>query len=235
MKRIASPLSENTVRRVLEDDSNVVVSDSETESTGSKLSGLVDNVIAESHRPISWCCVRPKVLPKNDVNERKTSLEIVPISKISNSRGADQKYKLNCNGKAIMYRAKNLYREVYSTTVNSEEDLRNRIELAAQIVRNKLSLNVTVRAMRKRARACIRNGGRQFENNFVSFMICVSDEGSQLTCMSLLVGYLRLQDSRLPHVLSSGPFLYRLLVTLVHVSHLETSHVSLLEECAIRG
>ncbi|KAG8314485.1 hypothetical protein J6590_092167 [Homalodisca vitripennis] len=40
-----------------------------------------------------------------DVNERKTSLEIVPISKISNSRGSDQKYKLNCNGKAIMYRA----------------------------------------------------------------------------------------------------------------------------------
>ncbi|KAG8306199.1 hypothetical protein J6590_053502 [Homalodisca vitripennis] len=40
-----------------------------------------------------------------DVDERKTSLEIVPISKISNSRGADQKYKLNCNGKAIMYRA----------------------------------------------------------------------------------------------------------------------------------
>ncbi|KAG8242230.1 hypothetical protein J6590_070065 [Homalodisca vitripennis] len=44
-----------------------------------------------------------------DVNERKTSLEIVPISKISNSRGADQKYKLNCNGKAIMYRVKNKY------------------------------------------------------------------------------------------------------------------------------
>ncbi|KAG8275658.1 hypothetical protein J6590_081924 [Homalodisca vitripennis] len=40
-----------------------------------------------------------------DVDERKTSLEIVPISKISNSRGANQKYKLNCNGKAIMYRA----------------------------------------------------------------------------------------------------------------------------------
>ncbi|KAG8330288.1 F-box protein 21 [Homalodisca vitripennis] len=40
-----------------------------------------------------------------DVIERKTSLEIVPIGKISNSRGADQKYKLNCNGKAIMYRA----------------------------------------------------------------------------------------------------------------------------------
>ncbi|KAG8248715.1 hypothetical protein J6590_033889 [Homalodisca vitripennis] len=42
-------------------------------------------------------------LPCTDVNERKTFLEIVPISKISNSRGADQKYKLNCNGKAIMY------------------------------------------------------------------------------------------------------------------------------------
>ncbi|KAG8285839.1 hypothetical protein J6590_072476 [Homalodisca vitripennis] len=44
------------------------------------------------------------MLPHADVKERKTSLEIVPISKISNSRGADQKYKLNCNGKAIMYR-----------------------------------------------------------------------------------------------------------------------------------
>ncbi|KAG8314264.1 hypothetical protein J6590_096708 [Homalodisca vitripennis] len=52
------------------------------------------------------------VLPRADVNERKTSLEIVPISKISNSRGADQKYKLNCNGKAIMYRAKNLNNHV---------------------------------------------------------------------------------------------------------------------------
>ncbi|KAG8262593.1 Atp5jp [Homalodisca vitripennis] len=40
-----------------------------------------------------------------DLKERKTSLEIVPISKISNSRGADQKYKLDCNGKAIMYSA----------------------------------------------------------------------------------------------------------------------------------
>ncbi|KAG8321008.1 letm1 and EF-hand domain-containing protein 1, mitochondrial [Homalodisca vitripennis] len=59
----------------------------------SKSSGLVDNVIAESRRP-------------------KTSLKIVPISKISNSRGADQKYKLNCNGKAIMYRAKNLNNHV---------------------------------------------------------------------------------------------------------------------------
>ncbi|KAG8311245.1 Adaptin ear-binding coat-associated protein 1 [Homalodisca vitripennis] len=47
----------------------------------------------------------PPVEARADVNERKTSLKIVPISKISNSRGADQKYKLNCNGKAIMYRA----------------------------------------------------------------------------------------------------------------------------------
>ncbi|KAG8337460.1 hypothetical protein J6590_022495 [Homalodisca vitripennis] len=119
----------------------------------SKSSGLVDNVIAESRRPFSWCIALLyfRVLPlhfskhKNsiktnmiklklnsllkkhsklvfildhtpppkmrvpcllaDVNERKTSLEIVPISKISNSRGSDQKYKLNCYGKAIMYRA----------------------------------------------------------------------------------------------------------------------------------
>ncbi|KAG8303348.1 hypothetical protein J6590_013620 [Homalodisca vitripennis] len=53
----------------------------------------------------------------------------------------------------------------FTTTTTIKEDLRNQIELAAQIVRNKLSLNVTVRAMRKRARACIRNEGRQFESN----------------------------------------------------------------------
>ncbi|KAG8277935.1 hypothetical protein J6590_031983 [Homalodisca vitripennis] len=129
----------------------------------SKSSGLVDNVIAESRRPFSWCVyfrvlplhfskhknstktklfiekntqnlflflitlrhpiceylrpsvrssTAPSVLPRADVNERKTSLEIVSISKISNSRGADQKYKLNCNGKAIMYRAKKLNNHV---------------------------------------------------------------------------------------------------------------------------
>ncbi|KAG8267754.1 Transmembrane protein adipocyte-associated 1 [Homalodisca vitripennis] len=79
-----------------------------------KVERLVDNVIAEFRRPFSWCIAllyfpralaAPSVLPRADVDERKTSLEIVPISKISNSRGANQKYKLNCNGKAIMYRA----------------------------------------------------------------------------------------------------------------------------------
>lgn len=53
---------------------------------------------------------------------------------------------------------------VYSTVVNSQEELKNRIEVAAQKVREKLTLSVTVRAMRKRARACIRKGGAQFEN-----------------------------------------------------------------------
>lgn len=53
---------------------------------------------------------------------------------------------------------------VYSSPVNSVEELRNKIEAAAQVVREKLTLKVTVRAMRKRARACIRKGGRQFEN-----------------------------------------------------------------------
>ncbi|KAG8252740.1 hypothetical protein J6590_050222 [Homalodisca vitripennis] len=85
----------------------------------SKSSGLVDNVIAESRRPFSWCVALLYFLPpaegaseaRADVNERKTSLEIVSISKY-NSRGADQKYKLNCNGKAIMYRAKNLNNHV---------------------------------------------------------------------------------------------------------------------------
>lgn len=53
---------------------------------------------------------------------------------------------------------------VYSLPVDSVEELTNRIIEAAQTVRDKLSFNVTVRAMRKRARACIRKEGRQFEN-----------------------------------------------------------------------
>ncbi|KAG8304869.1 hypothetical protein J6590_083962, partial [Homalodisca vitripennis] len=44
--------------------------------------------------------------------------------------------------------------EVYSTPVNSEEELRGRIGLAAQRLRGKLSFKMTVGAMRKRARAC---------------------------------------------------------------------------------
>ncbi|KAG8301397.1 hypothetical protein J6590_054318 [Homalodisca vitripennis] len=77
-------------------------------------SSLVDNVIAESRRARSAAraSAAPLVLPPVDVNDRKTSLEIVPISKISNTRGADQKYKLNCNRKAIMYRAKSLNNHV---------------------------------------------------------------------------------------------------------------------------
>ncbi|KAG8297172.1 hypothetical protein J6590_040315 [Homalodisca vitripennis] len=76
-----------------------------------KVERLVDNVIAVSPpvqlclRPSARALAAPSVLPRADVDERKTSLEIVPISKISNSRGANQKYKLNCNGKAMMYRA----------------------------------------------------------------------------------------------------------------------------------
>lgn len=54
--------------------------------------------------------------------------------------------------------------EVYSTPVNSEEELRGRIGLAAQRLREKLSFKVTVGAMRKRARACVRKEGRHFEN-----------------------------------------------------------------------
>ncbi|KAG8247830.1 hypothetical protein J6590_053212 [Homalodisca vitripennis] len=139
----------------------------------SKSSGLVDNVIAESRRPFSWCVALLyfRVLPLNffkhknstktnitkqklnsllkkkhsklvfildhtpppkirvppaggaaearaDVKKRKTSLEIVPISKISNSRGAGQKYKLNCNGKAIMYHAKNLNNHVLQCSLS---------------------------------------------------------------------------------------------------------------------
>ncbi|KAG8311244.1 Adaptin ear-binding coat-associated protein 1 [Homalodisca vitripennis] len=82
---------------------------SDVQNTEVKVEWSVDNVIAESRRPFSWC-VALLYFPHADVNERKTSLEIVPISKISNSRGAD--HKLNCNGKAFMYRAKNLNNHV---------------------------------------------------------------------------------------------------------------------------
>ncbi|KAG8277442.1 hypothetical protein J6590_042678 [Homalodisca vitripennis] len=130
------------------------------DETEVKVERLVDNVIAESRRPFSWCIALLyfRVLPlhfskhknstKTNIYQTKlllkkhsklvfildhipppkmrvppaisagqqhlrccpalmstTSLEIVPISKISNSRGANQKYKLNCNGKAMMYRA----------------------------------------------------------------------------------------------------------------------------------
>lgn len=54
--------------------------------------------------------------------------------------------------------------EVYMTPVNSEEELLNRIHDAAQKVREKLSYKVTVRGMRKRARACIRENGGHFEH-----------------------------------------------------------------------
>lgn len=54
--------------------------------------------------------------------------------------------------------------EVYATPVNTEEELQNRILAAAQKVREKLSHKVTVGAMRKRARACIREHGGHFEN-----------------------------------------------------------------------
>lgn len=54
--------------------------------------------------------------------------------------------------------------EVYKTIVHNEEDLRNRITAAANKVREQLSNKVTVAAMRKRARACIRENGAQFEN-----------------------------------------------------------------------
>lgn len=54
--------------------------------------------------------------------------------------------------------------EVYATPINNEEELLNRIQAAAQKVREILSHKVTVGAMRKRARACIRQNGGHFEN-----------------------------------------------------------------------
>jgi len=52
--------------------------------------------------------------------------------------------------------------EVYKTVVGDENDLRNRIVEAANKVKNKLSFQVNVRAVRKRARAFVRENGGQF-------------------------------------------------------------------------
>lgn len=57
-----------------------------------------------------------------------------------------------------------LKNKVYSTAVNSEQELRDRITAAVENLRQELSFKVTVAAMRKRSRACIRNQGKQFEH-----------------------------------------------------------------------
>lgn len=54
--------------------------------------------------------------------------------------------------------------EVYMTAVHNEEDLHNRIFEAANKLRDILTNKVTVAAMRKRARMCIRENGAQFEH-----------------------------------------------------------------------
>ncbi len=53
---------------------------------------------------------------------------------------------------------------VYKTVVPNEVDLHDRIFDAANKVRDELSYKVTVRAIRKRARACVRENGGQFEH-----------------------------------------------------------------------
>lgn len=77
---------------------------------------------------------------------------------------------------------------------------------------------------------------RHTQNSTLIWPVCaVKDEGSQMTSLSLLSGYLRLQGRKLPHVLSSGPFLQRLLLALLLTAQLDCSHISLLEDCSIRG
>lgn len=56
-----------------------------------------------------------------------------------------------------------LKNEVYATPVQSEEDLLARIMEACRSIRAKLTFKVTVRSMRKRARACVRENGGHFE------------------------------------------------------------------------
>ena len=52
---------------------------------------------------------------------------------------------------------------VYSTEVNTREELINRINDAAITLRNNVTKRVTCTQVRKRARACIRNAGGTFE------------------------------------------------------------------------
>ncbi|CAG4953734.1 unnamed protein product [Colias eurytheme] len=55
---------------------------------------------------------------------------------------------------------------VYNTPVTSPEELRERILTAAQNIKNTVSTRVTITEVRRRLRACIRNRGRQFEQDF---------------------------------------------------------------------
>ncbi|GBP58036.1 hypothetical protein EVAR_39752_1 [Eumeta japonica] len=57
-------------------------------------------------------------------------------------------------------RAKEL---VYATEVQNVEDLRERIEAAFQKIQQEMLLSTTTVEIRRRCRACIANGGRQFE------------------------------------------------------------------------
>lgn len=57
-----------------------------------------------------------------------------------------------------------LKEKIYSSPVANEEDLRGRIRNTAEELQQELSLRITVGAMRKRARACIRQNGGHFEN-----------------------------------------------------------------------
>lgn len=54
---------------------------------------------------------------------------------------------------------------VYSTPVRSLEELRERILTAALQMKNTISTRVTITEVRRRLRACIRNQGRQFEQD----------------------------------------------------------------------
>lgn len=57
-------------------------------------------------------------------------------------------------------RAKEL---VYATEVESQEDLRQRIEAAFVTIKDEFRLNITTVQIRRRCHACIRNGGQHFE------------------------------------------------------------------------
>lgn len=58
-------------------------------------------------------------------------------------------------------RAKEL---VYTTEISTKEQLIERIQSAFQVMKQEMMLKITTTEVRKRARACIRNGGSHFEH-----------------------------------------------------------------------
>jgi hypothetical protein len=63
-----------------------------------------------------------------------------------------------------------------------------------------------------------------------------ADDAQQLAALRLLAGYIKLLGvNKLPYLLNSACHLNRLMWTLIQAVELDSSNVSLLEDCSLRG